>query len=80
MLLNAYFHISILPAHGKFLRFSFQDTACDYLAVPFGLALAPQTFSKCVEAAPTQEKAVCDMTSLLTHLTGQTLAYYHGRR
>ena len=37
-LLDAHFHLSILPAH-RFLKFAFQGTAYKYLAVPFGLAL-----------------------------------------
>jgi hypothetical protein len=45
---DAYFHISILPAHRTLLRFSFQGTAYKYLVVSFGLAHAPRTFSKCV--------------------------------
>lgn len=47
---DAYFHISILPIHRRFLRFAFQGKASEYLAVLCGLALAPRTF-KCVEAA-----------------------------
>lgn len=82
---------NILPAHRRFLRFAFQGTADEYLAVPFRLALAPQMFSKCVEAAlislrnkglrissyiddyllcsPSQEQAVGDTASLVTHLS-----------
>ncbi len=50
---DAYFHISIYPAHRKFLRFAYQGTAYEFLTVPFGLALVPRTFTKCVEAALT---------------------------
>nr|XP_055040043.1 uncharacterized protein LOC129427314 [Misgurnus anguillicaudatus] len=50
---DAYFHISIYPAHRKFLRFAYQGTAYEFLTVPFGLSLAPRVFSKCVEAALT---------------------------
>ncbi len=35
---DAYFHVSIFPTHRKFL-------------LPFGLALSPRTFRKCVDAA-----------------------------
>ncbi|XP_029965627.1 uncharacterized protein LOC115401518 [Salarias fasciatus] len=48
---DAYFHISIYPAHRKYLRFAFKGTAYEYQTLPFGLSLAPRVFSKCVEAA-----------------------------
>ncbi|KAL0199140.1 hypothetical protein M9458_007680, partial [Cirrhinus mrigala] len=37
---DAYFHISVYPAHRKYLRFSFQNEV-----------LAPRAFSRCIEAA-----------------------------
>ncbi len=48
---DAYFHISILPSHRKLLRFAFRDEAYQYRVLPFGLALSPHTFTKCVDAA-----------------------------
>ncbi len=48
---DAYFHIQIAPHHRRFLRFAFENTAYQYSVLPFGLALAPRTFSKCVDAA-----------------------------
>ncbi|KAL0151133.1 hypothetical protein M9458_053646 [Cirrhinus mrigala] len=48
---DAYFHISILPQHRKFLRFAFRGEAYQYWVLPFGLALSPRTFTKCVDAA-----------------------------
>ncbi len=48
---DAYFHISILPSHRKFLRFAFRGKAYQYRVLPFGLALTPRTFTKCVDAA-----------------------------
>ncbi len=48
---DAYFHIQIAPHHRRFLRFAFESTAYQYSVLPFGLALAPRTFSKCVDAA-----------------------------
>ncbi|KAI2645053.1 Transposon Ty3-G Gag-Pol polyprotein [Labeo rohita] len=48
---NAYFHVSILPQHRKFLRFAFRGEAYQYQVLPFGLALLPHTFIKCVDAA-----------------------------
>ncbi len=47
----AYFHISIFPYHRKFLRFAFGGRAYQYRVLPFGLALSPRTFTKCVDAA-----------------------------
>ncbi|KAI2647902.1 Transposon Ty3-G Gag-Pol polyprotein [Labeo rohita] len=48
---DAYFHVSILPQHRKFLRFAFRGEAYQYRVLPFGLALSPRTFTKCVDAA-----------------------------
>ncbi len=48
---DAYFHISILPYHRKFLRFAFGGRAYQFSVLPFGLALSPHTFTKCVDAA-----------------------------
>ncbi|XP_048030341.1 uncharacterized protein LOC125257733 [Megalobrama amblycephala] len=48
---DAYFHVSILPHHRKFLRFAFGGKAYQYRVLPFGLALSPRTFTKCVDAA-----------------------------
>ncbi|CAM4566361.1 unnamed protein product [Leuciscus chuanchicus] len=48
---DAYFHISIRPCHWKFLRFAFGGKAYQYSVLPFGLALSPRTFTKCVDAA-----------------------------
>ncbi|XP_032365670.1 uncharacterized protein LOC116682766 [Etheostoma spectabile] len=48
---DAYFHISIRPSHGKFLRFAFGGVAYQYRVLPFGLALSPRTFTKCMDAA-----------------------------
>ncbi len=48
---NAYFHISILPCHRKFLRFTFGGKAYQYRVLLFDLALSPRTFTKCIDAA-----------------------------
>ncbi len=48
---DAYFHISIHPCHRRFLRFAFGGKAYQYQVLPFGLALSPRTFTKCVDAA-----------------------------
>ncbi len=48
---DAYFHVSILPQHRKFLRFAFGGEAYQYRVLLFGLALSPRTFTKCVDAS-----------------------------
>ena len=48
---DAYFHVPIKPKHRRFLRFAFEGKKYEYTRLPFGYALAPRTFSKCVEAA-----------------------------
>ncbi|XP_043120232.1 uncharacterized protein LOC122362727 [Puntigrus tetrazona] len=48
---DAYFHLSILPQHRKFLRFAFGGVAYQYRVLLFGLALSPRTFTKCMDAA-----------------------------
>ncbi len=47
---DTYFHISILPCHRRFLRFTFGGKAYQYGVLPFGLALSPRTFTKCLDA------------------------------
>lgn len=48
---DAYFHIPIAPRHRPFLRFALDGTAYQYKVLPFGLSLAPRTFTKCADAA-----------------------------
>ncbi|XP_013878914.1 uncharacterized protein LOC106528317 [Austrofundulus limnaeus] len=48
---DAYFHVPVIPAHRKYLRFSFQEIQYQYNHLPFGYALTPRIFSKCVETA-----------------------------
>ncbi|KAI2645917.1 enzymatic polyprotein [Labeo rohita] len=58
---DAYFHVSIFPQHRKFRRFAFRGEAYQYQVLPFGLALSPHTFTKCVDAAlaPLQLRGIC---------------------
>jgi hypothetical protein len=57
---DAYFHIQINPRHRPFLRFAFEGQAYQYTVLPFGLSLAPRTFTKCVDAAlsPLRQRGV----------------------
>ncbi|KAI2655571.1 Transposon Ty3-I Gag-Pol polyprotein [Labeo rohita] len=48
---DAYFHVEILPQHRRFLRFAFGGEAYQYRVLPFGLALSPRTYTKCMDAA-----------------------------
>ena len=48
---DAYFHIPIHREHRKYLRFHFQGKAYEHKVLPFGLSLAPHTFTKCMDAA-----------------------------
>ncbi len=48
---DAYFYVSIIPSHRKFLWFAFGGEAFQYRVLPFGLALSPRTFTKCMDAA-----------------------------
>ncbi len=47
---DAYFHIQVVQRHRRFLRFAFGGKAYQYKVLPFGLALAPRTFTKAFEA------------------------------
>ncbi len=48
---DAFFHIQVVQRHRKFLHFAFGGKAYQYKVLPFGLALAPRTFTKCMDAA-----------------------------
>ena len=43
---DAYFHIGVVPAHHQFLRFHWLGQSYQFKALPFGLASAPQVFTK----------------------------------
>ncbi len=44
-------HIQVIRRHRKFLRFAFGGKVYQNMFLPFGLALAPRTFKKCMDAA-----------------------------
>ena len=48
---DAYFQIQIASHHRRFLRFAFEGQTYQYTVLPFGLSLAPRTFTKCMDAA-----------------------------
>lgn len=65
---DGYCHIQIIKGHRKFLRFAFEDKAYQYHVLPFGLALAPRTFTKCMDACVQSCKRVlllCQQTIFL---------------
>ncbi len=45
---DAYYHIPIVAHHRRFLRFYVNGVTYQFRVLPFGLALAPRTFTKCV--------------------------------
>ncbi|XDV39639.1 hypothetical protein PO909_008842 [Leuciscus waleckii] len=42
---------TIASRHRRYLRFAFEGQAYQYTVLPFGLSLAPRTFTKCMDAA-----------------------------
>ncbi|XP_073732565.1 uncharacterized protein [Misgurnus anguillicaudatus] len=48
---DAYFHVPIVPHHRQFLRFAFEGQAYQFCVLPFGKALAPRVFTRCIAAA-----------------------------
>ncbi len=48
---DEYFHIQVSPHNRRFLRFAFEGVAYQNKVLPFGLSLAPRTFTRCMDAA-----------------------------
>ena len=48
---DAYFQIPIWRGHWRFLRFGFAGRAYEFRVLPFGISLAPRTFTRCMDAA-----------------------------
>ncbi len=56
---DAYFHIQVAPHHRRFLRFAFEGMAYQYTVLPFGLSLAPRTFTRCTfPLSPLQQMGI----------------------
>ncbi|XP_013877945.1 uncharacterized protein LOC106527568 [Austrofundulus limnaeus] len=47
---DAYFRVSIVPRHWRFLRFAFQEKHFQFRVLPFGLSLSPRVFTRCMAA------------------------------
>jgi hypothetical protein len=43
---DAFLHVSVLPAHKKYLRFRWQNKYYQFRTLPFGLSLSPLVFTK----------------------------------
>ncbi len=58
---DAYFNIQVAPHHRQFLRFAFEGVAYQYKVLPFGISLAPHTFTRCMAAvlSPVQQIGIC---------------------
>ena len=63
---DAYFQIPIWPGHWRFLRFAFEGRIFEFQVLPFGLSLAPLTFTRCMDAvlAPLRQQGL----SILNYL------------
>ncbi len=48
---DAYFHIQVAPHHRRLMRFAFKGVAYQHKVLPFGLSLAPRTFTRCMDTA-----------------------------
>ncbi|XP_030008050.1 uncharacterized protein LOC115431636 [Sphaeramia orbicularis] len=47
---DAYFQIPIWEGHRRFLRFAFDGKIFEFCVLPFGISLAPRTFTRCMDA------------------------------
>ncbi len=58
---DAYFHIQVATHHRRFLRFAFKGVAYEFKVLPFGLALAPRTFTMCMNStlSPLRLNGIC---------------------
>ncbi len=63
---DAYYHIPIAAHHRWFLRFHVNGVTYQFRVLPFGFALAPRTFTKCVQVA--LEPLQCQGMRILPYL------------
>lgn len=47
---DAYFQIPIWEGHRQYLRFAFAGKTFEFCVLPFGISLAPRTFTRCMDA------------------------------
>ncbi len=74
----AYFHVSILPRHSKFLRFSFRGKAYQYRVLPFGPALSPRTSrSDEIIGVKTKCQEKCAVSITEDHLSRHGMGFDH---
>ncbi len=71
---DTYFHIQISPHHRRFLRFAFEGVAYQYTVLPFGLSLAPRTFTKCMDG---WESAFSTTSTTGSFWPSQRWKYFH---
>ena len=46
---DAYFQVPIWEGHRRFLRFAFDSKTFEFCVLPFGISLAPRTFTRCMD-------------------------------
>ena len=63
---DAYFHIPISLASRKFLRFVWNNNVYQFLAVPFGLAVAPQVFTRVFQTVIAHLHTLVNSSSFLS--------------
>ncbi|XP_029924002.1 uncharacterized protein LOC115371027 [Myripristis murdjan] len=57
---DAYFQIPIWRGHWRFLRFGFASKIYEFQVLPFGISLAPRTFTRCMDVvlSPLRHKGI----------------------
>ena len=57
---DAYFQIPIWEGHRRYLRFAFNGRTFEFCVLPFGISLAPRTFTRCMDAvlAPLRREGI----------------------
>lgn len=78
-LTEAYLHVPIRLEHRQYLRFCYAGRHYQYVALPFGLASAPRTFTKILAVLAAHLRAIpiriqCYLDDLLIQASSQQLA------